>query len=122
MVDQISSNRYGKRWVRPLASFDRVPFNRWTMTTHRILALVFILVWYGIGLRWIWLYRHGGPFDVDESWYLSMAAEAAHKGGFGVITTLPQRQGLLRRCSRYLGFILSLVCLCRSVRGRLHSF
>jgi 4-amino-4-deoxy-L-arabinose transferase-like glycosyltransferase len=83
MVDQISSNRYGKRWVRPLAAFDRVPFNRWTMSTHHIMALVFILVWYGIGLRWIWLYRHGGPFDVDESWYLSMAAEAARKGGFG---------------------------------------
>jgi hypothetical protein len=52
------------------------------MTTHRILALVFIVVWYAIGLRWIWLYRHGNLFDIDEAGYLSIAAGAARSGEF----------------------------------------
>jgi hypothetical protein len=44
MLDQTAPDRYDSaRRVRPLALFRRVSFTRSTMTTHRILALVFIL-------------------------------------------------------------------------------
>ncbi len=84
MVDQtLSANRYDSmRRVRPSASFRRVSFNRWTMTTHRITALVFIVVWYAIGLRWIWLYRHENLFDRDEAGFLTMAVAAARNHHF----------------------------------------
>jgi 4-amino-4-deoxy-L-arabinose transferase-like glycosyltransferase len=82
MLDQTSRNPDNSmRAARRLgASFRGVSLNRWTMTRHRILALVFILVWYAIGLRWVWLYRHENLFDVDEAGYLSIAAAAARSG------------------------------------------
>ena len=85
MIGQTSSaNRYDSlRSVRPFASFPGVNFNRSTMTTNRILAFAFILVWYAIGLRWIWLYRHEDLFDWDEASYLSIAAAAARTHEFG---------------------------------------
>jgi 4-amino-4-deoxy-L-arabinose transferase-like glycosyltransferase len=84
MVDQTSSLKgYDSvRPARPSASFRRVSFNRWTVTTHRITALLFIVVWYAIGLRWIWLYRRGNLFDTDEAGYLTMAVAAARNDHF----------------------------------------
>src|SRR5258707_8465999 len=69
--------------VRPFASFRRVRFSRRSVSTHRMLAFIFILVWYAIGLRWIWLYRHGNLFDMDEAGYLSIAAAATRSGDLG---------------------------------------
>jgi 4-amino-4-deoxy-L-arabinose transferase-like glycosyltransferase len=84
MLYQTSPNRYDRtRPVGPLASSGRVSFNHWTMATHRILASVFILIWYAIGLRWIWLYRPANLFDWDEAEYLYIAAAAARTHEFG---------------------------------------
>jgi 4-amino-4-deoxy-L-arabinose transferase-like glycosyltransferase len=74
VLDQTSPNRNDSvQRVRRLAP----------LTTHRILALVFILAWYAIGVRWIWLYRHGNLFDWDEANYLSIAASAARTHELG---------------------------------------
>jgi len=42
---------------------------RWHGLALIALCAAFLL----IGARWIWLYRYGQPFDIDEAGYLSIA-------------------------------------------------
>jgi 4-amino-4-deoxy-L-arabinose transferase-like glycosyltransferase len=48
------------------------------------LALLGLLLFILIGLRWIWVYRHGQPLDIDEAGYLGIALidyyALAHEG------------------------------------------
>lgn len=59
------------------SSFGRSSFDRWTPRVHQLAAFAFVLVWYAIGLRWIWLYRRENLLDGDEASYLLIAVAGA---------------------------------------------
>lgn len=84
MVDQISPVNSGLNmsWSLPSRLLECLNLSRWTLATHRSSALIFTVIWYVIGLRWIWLYRRENLFDFDEAGYLAIAALTARSHGF----------------------------------------
>lgn len=73
-------------------------------SSYRLALLALVVSFFAIGARWLWLYRHGQPFDIDEAGYLMIALGNYHAltdDGFGgwVSSVLgPGLQGPLPTC------------------------
>ncbi|MBW0017786.1 MAG: glycosyltransferase family 39 protein [Mycobacterium sp.] len=77
MVDQDSA-----RSRRRLAVLK---FDLGNAARQRTAALVFLVVWCLIDLRWVWLYRRGNLLDIDEAGYLTLAVAAARNHEYGLV-------------------------------------
>ena len=48
--------------------------SRWALADRATIALVGIVaIFVAVNARWVWLYRHGQPLDIDEAGYLTIA-------------------------------------------------
>jgi cbb3-type cytochrome oxidase subunit 3 len=47
-------------------------------SSYAVALLVLTLFFFVVGARWIWIYRQGQPFDIDEAGYLGIALVDYH--------------------------------------------